>query len=1429
MISFYVVLLAFAPIRCDRCEYPDNQNPLDNVDCLEQQFSPNQEHKSVVLLGEANVGKTVLLKLIADRKLAVNKSGSINLDNANFTDLSMPRKYMDSSNTIYYDCPGFATNSSPASEFASMYFLKKAIDYSSFVKFIVVIDYDSIKVGNAEKRVLNMARHITDVIKNFKKYRTSVTFVVTKVTHDSFDDNQVIRETAKFVTEIYKNNSEEHWNVLDFLDAFVEDQGSNVALVRSFEEGVKKADFLQQELGKVVSNIKKAKYLKVTPEDFGVAVVNSTAHELVKWLGQFDFGAVVRRGVKLVEVHFREKLRELPKLTEARMFLEEELLKVTNLLKELEGSDYETFTRNFIDFLSDYRTGDILEVREKFFDTSEYISAMIVASKNIFSPNVTSWLQPFLLLQDTTKNWMTWYDILIHSLLDKPRSYDYIQTIRTYHNIHSNFQDSKAIMKMLHEKNISQDTSHLEIDTLISNLLAQILSLALRNESSIQCSKQQVLIEAHFVLLSDVSTCPAKNIEIISYHTFFIDINHASRGEVRMSVVAPNWVIVGNRTIRLLGEDGKAQPPAMANTDGAPGHPGGNGGTFYGAGEDFSNTEHLTIDVSGGNGGPGQEAGYNTGSKLKQGPGGLGGHPGILTLMYFDNKPKINIVSKKGKKGSCKGNCLNGAPTTSTKPKFTDSDQLSILNTYLHYLLKHYKDSINFENLHQFYIKLSGFFVVQKKYDTSSFLDELFALEVVSGDHPEVFRGFYQSLLVRLRLYLIKFPDLSDQDKKGLSTIYTSGFSQISRNIFRPTTNLVMDFDKYFRQLKHQIGEKARGRLLGGDNEREHIKDRIQECRRIFGHEDFPKIQSQRRRNHEDIRNLLKLEEKRSQSELMENRRLLQEAVKVEFVLEVLEIVGSIVLLFENLGGTLVELASSSKSRIITGTKFISRQNMTKIEDNFLETLRVIDNYMEEKKDGFWGVLEGLEKMTGSEFKKGGAVIKEVRENLGGVGDVAGLLMLQEKVLKALGSNQVASAIVTVETIYVISNATNLNLLAEVVKKVRLDLKNRDSFGTYLTGALKKSLEVISDNVRSYGKELKTVGNGRIGISDWNIQLLVANLKEFLIKSLGGYSCDVTDQILEAMSTLMDIYDRIHTFQQQKHLKSHLKAISSPNQTDIYFYLPETQKKFNDISYKIISNQFLEEYQTTVNAFKQYAFPFAQYFSSFDFVFQRTPKQVLNAIERLHSELSLHHSKIYEKINTYLHETNEMTPFFIWSNHSHYHTLSQLLAGRVVLLNSNIHLSPTGNSIKFKKISLLFQTPDQDLAKPLQDYHIEMKHLGNSYYRCKDEIYVISSPSQTFRFSYETDDGHEPLDTNMIYKKVQNGPYILSPYTMWEVRLIDVQGKGFEPLGDLKGLVDLELLGSGQSVDEEACELNLKKYYKLESVIEFPERFSSHC
>ncbi|KAF8789790.1 hypothetical protein HNY73_007703 [Argiope bruennichi] len=235
-------------------------------------------------------------------------------------------------------------------------------------------------------------------------------------------------------------------------------------------------------------------------------------------------------------------------------------------------------------------------------------------------------------------------------------------------------------------------------------------------------------------------------------------------------------------------------------------------------------------------------------------------------------------------------------------------------------------------------------------------------------------------------------------------------------------------------------------------------------------------------------------------------------------------------------------------------------------------------------------------------------------------------------------------------------------------------------------------------------------------------------------------------------------------------------------------------------------------------------------------------------IENVKTKLDLYKTSV-KKTDKYIH-TGEFSsryfssePFYVWKNDEYKDTISKLLSGQKIVLRADVKKSaPDKDAIKFSVIDLHFKTNNKTLQSQMDNlligFDVMATHLGNSYYRYADKIYIITSDSQTISYSWETNAAGEPIRRNNVFDKIKEGDLMLSPYTLWELKIINSTRKvTFRDLEVYKDNVDLELSGYGSYVvrNENGFKFSPKayssvgKFDEVDICVDSEARNSSEC
>lgn len=215
-------------------------------------------------------------------------------------------------------------------------------------------------------------------------------------------------------------------------------------------------------------------------------------------------------------------------------------------------------------------------------------------------------------------------------------------------------------------------------------------------------------------------------------------------------------------------------------------------------------------------------------------------------------------------------------------------------------------------------------------------------------------------------------------------------------------------------------------------------------------------------------------------------------------------------------------------------------------------------------------------------------------------------------------------------------------------------------------------------------------------------------------------------------------------------------------------------------------------------------------------------------------------------------------PFFSWKRDLHSAEIDTLLqegrnkqgqSDEIILSSiSEVHNPLSYSAVKFNEVRLRIKhtNPSQQtkLDNYLKHFQVYLTHSSDSFYRFNSKIYRLGG-----NLDLSADEGtstrlllvHGLIDTdaseeiNSAFQKLRNGELMLSPYTIWSLKLVMIRTAPKNSFTELSGYsknVYLELVGSGSFVDEEQmthpekASLSVETYYQNETTFRFPINFA---
>lgn len=395
--------------------------------------------------------------------------------------------------------------------------------------------------------------------------------------------------------------------------------------------------------------------------------------------------------------------------------------------------------------------------------------------------------------------------------------------------------------------------------------------------------------------------------------------------------------------------------------------------------------------------------------------------------------------------------------------------------------------------------------------------------------------------------------------------------------------------------------------------------------------------------------------------------------------------------------------------------------------------------------------------------------------------------------------------------------------------------------------------KAVQESVQSLDKTLPGQSLSSLDVKKWKIQSTIKDLQLQVRKMTDGFSVEedmkhCIEKLEYGMSAMIQVYDRIENYRENKEFADYLFDLNSRKAKEINITDTEFSNSIDNLKLTIQSNLVLLEYEKAMNALSQYKFPFVYlYLEEFQLPSHlRLANTTNNLISQVVQKLSSIKTKLekseasidqlqarYTILDVTFDGNHGNVPsFFVWKYETNNEAISKLLQGHEITIEADISRALIKeNAVKFKEIGIRLklsnETLQAELDKELANLSVEMIHLGNSYYRCGSKIYVMSHDNQAISHSVNKNQAGKYEMRNEVYSKIQNNNPVLSPYTLWKIKLLGknkLEYYNFSLLEKyLNQTIDLHLDGYGQYIKRkyisDICNNNLESYYTLHKVL----------
>ncbi|KAF0512857.1 Macrophage receptor MARCO [Gigaspora margarita] len=768
--------------------------------------------------------------------------------------------------------------------------------------------------------------------------------------------------------------------------------------------------------------------------------------------------------------------------------------------------------------------------------------------------------------------------------------------------------------------------------------------------------------------------------------------------------------------------------------DGIMGGNGGKGGK--GGKEGYNGTIHL-VNMS-----DQKEATDLTYNKQEEeGKGGIGGkggeggkHGNGEEVRYHYNQKFFNETidwiregditnNKRAKSGKNGEDSSNEKDMKSPKEHIEQYNFAKDISNYKTYLRSNLNNRIKQGFLLTFYQELDNHPVVRCAYDTLRFFDKLEILEdqfytlieEVAVDTIPIYKLFLERIkeyVTSNKQYQYAQNELTSAGyKKALCYLYTIALSKIWCLKIKLSPYLVVDIYEYFKLVEENINlleEKKEQVVLDQykNDYKKNIDDKIKEAETFIKENIIPEIDNINKELNKKfdilIDKMIKLQE-----DIFSVLKIGSQVAS--FIEPIGAAAGAVIRSAVMISETFVLDDDNNEGKPVVippGVKNSLQQITTSYNDEKNKKIKILDQQLKEISEELGNYPEKLSNLN-EKIKKFQNNLKieinrkePVLDTLKSIQkDLKLTLEKKEKSLKNEGSDVDQK---TKDALIVVNHFNNIFRIFELA----VDFYNKYKSNKHKVKVI-SDMNGMQDNIKKVEKDLQNKSHAALDVTKWQIR-----------------------------STIKDVKIELHQFTKAFDIKEKI------GRSERIIFDDDLRKAISRIERNIQYNIVLGQYNSAMQAFKQWVFPFG-------FVYQKEYRTSVKGYDKAINEGNFY-------------KTSSMNPFAIWDNKSYQNKISQLLKGEVVTFKANISNSdPEKSAIKFNKIGIHFRSLDpekqNDLEKNLGFFRIIMTHLGNSYYRWNNQMIVLRSREQVIFYLFEKGKDGKPTNSNLVYRKITSG------------------------------------------------------------------------
>lgn len=232
--------------------------------------------------------------------------------------------------------------------------------------------------------------------------------------------------------------------------------------------------------------------------------------------------------------------------------------------------------------------------------------------------------------------------------------------------------------------------------------------------------------------------------------------------------------------------------------------------------------------------------------------------------------------------------------------------------------------------------------------------------------------------------------------------------------------------------------------------------------------------------------------------------------------------------------------------------------------------------------------------------------------------------------------------------------------------------------------------------------------------------------------------------------------------------------------------------------------------------------------------FHLDEKNYIQNLKNLYKAIEISKTAIMPKIDNYIesYKFDKNDPFFRWTSNINQFEIFNFLNGNETTLFADILLA-NHDVVKFNHVYLLINISssdkvNQELEMILKYFQIELTYYDSAHYKLNNKVskiksnYNMDNYNLVLKYRYGCNNPNEDCDMNNSLRKLKKNRPILSPYTLWKLKLVG-NPNSFKRLNDFRkenanDEISIYLCGSGEYLKKTKIQ-NCSKNYLNEIVL----------